>query len=479
MSRSIVRRPVSLYLAAMMLAVGAIGAVLTYHYRHNVDKCFMVALITVIGVVAVTALPHVRPVYPTAVGLALSVFSGYWSQFGVPIGVDRPLLIYGVAAALVQALPDSRPHRLPALSWVGWLLIFVGLYAIVSAGASGTLSQHASLFALLDQLSLVGFALFILAPTIFATERDRDILLVTLVVVGAYLGCVSLFEGLHFNSLVFPSYILNPSLGIHAGRARGPFLEAVANGMMLYTCGVAAAMGFAKWKMRRARAACLIVILLSALGIVFTLTREVWIGSAVATAVTMVAYKPLRRFVLPSAVCGVIVVLGALTFVPGLHTSASSRASDSRSVWDRLNSDAAGLRMVNARPLFGFGWYRFGDVGLSYYRQAATYPLTTVGRIHNVFLGVAVDLGIIGFAAWLLALLGAVGQALWRRGPPEAELWRVGLIAVAIDWLIVANFTPLTYALPNHVMWLWPGVVIAAAPAGTARRRERGAVTVG
>ena len=346
---------------------------------------------------------------------------------------------------------------------IGWVLIVLSIYAIVSADLSGTLVQHSALFALLDQLSLIGFALFILAPTIFATEYERNVLLITLVVIGAYLGWIALFEGLHINALIVPSYINNLSLGLHVGRARGPFLEAVANGMMLYTCGVAAAMAGAKWWDRKAvRLVCGLVVLLSGLGIIFTVTREVWIGSAAATLVTLGAFRRLRPFVVPALIGGLVVVVAALAFVPGLNRTASGRADDARSAWDRLNSDVAGLRMLDARPALGFGWYRFGAVSFAYYRQASSYPLTTVGGIHNVYLGLAVALGIVGFAAWLFALLGALAQGFTSRGPPDCDLWKMGLLAVAVNWMIVANFTPLTYALPNHIMWLWPGIVIAA-----------------
>jgi putative inorganic carbon (hco3(-)) transporter len=477
MGRSGFRRPTPWVLSAGALVVCLSGALLSYHYRHSVDKSFAVAVFTLVGIVAVVALPHVRPVYPVAVGLGLSVFSGYWGQFGVPFGLDRPLLMYGIVATLVQALPDVRRRSVPRLTVIGWVLIVLSMYAIVSADLSGTLANHAPLFALLDQLSLIGFALFILAPTIFATEYERNVLLVTLVVIGAYLGWIALFEGLHINALVVPSYINNPSLGIHAGRARGPFLEAVANGMMLYTCGVASAMATAKWWDRKAvRFVCGLVVLLSGLGIIFTVTREVWIGSAAATLVTLCVYRRLRPFVLPALIGGLVLVVAALAFVPGLHSTATGRANDARPVWDRLNSDAAGLRMLDAQPALGFGWYRFGAVSFAYYRQASSYPLTVVGRIHNVFLGVAVDLGIVGFAAWLFALLGALAQGFTSRGPPDCDLWKMGLLAVAVNWIIVANFTPLTYALPNHIVWLWPGIAIAAGSPRMALSALRPAV---
>ena len=59
---------------------------------------------------------------------------------------------------------------------------------------------------------------------------------------------------------------------------------------------------------------------------------------------------------------------------------------------------------------------------------------------------------------WGAALFYAIGAAIFRRGPPELRWWRVGLIAIAVQWFVVANFVPLGYALPNALLWLWAGV---------------------
>ena len=41
-------------------------------------------------------------------------------------------------------------------------------------------------------------------------------------------------------SLIFPRFILDESIGFHADRARGPFLQAVANGVSLNILGILA-----------------------------------------------------------------------------------------------------------------------------------------------------------------------------------------------------------------------------------------------
>src|SRR5947209_2467890 len=167
-------------------------------------------------------------------------------------------------------------------------MLLLLLYAVASAAWSGTLTQHEPLFALLDRLGLVPFLLFLVAPVAFKTEEQRRILAIGLVCMGAYLGLTSLFEAVGANSLVIPHYISNPNIGLHIGRSRGPFLEAGANGLAMFNCFLGAAITLPYWRGRpRIRALVICVMILCAAGLVFTLTRQVWVGASLGTVVGM------------------------------------------------------------------------------------------------------------------------------------------------------------------------------------------------
>ena len=58
----------------------------------------------------------------------------------------------------------------------------------------------------------------------------------TLIALG-YLCLIAILFLLGAKEFIFPRYILDESLGIHADRARGPFLQAVANGVTLEPAG--------------------------------------------------------------------------------------------------------------------------------------------------------------------------------------------------------------------------------------------------
>jgi len=452
-----------LVLPLAVLAAAAAGWLLGPHVGESA-RLFPLAVAGGAGLAAlVTALVLVDPAWILSGGLALSMFSGNWSYMHVPGPLDRVVILSGIAAVVIRSwvVPDAPPIQVRRLHWLLALLI---LYAVGSAAWANTLHQHAALFELLDRLGAVPFLLYLVAPAAFATHRQRTILLGTLVAVGAYLGVTAIFEVVGPHQLVFPSYINNPSLGIHADRARGPFLEAGADGLAMFTGLVASAMLLAQTRSRRLRSMLAGVIVLCLLGIVLCLTRQVWAGAAVGSVAALSLSAQLRKY-LPLLVAGVaILVAAAVLLIPGLNTKVSGRASAEKPVWDRLNSDSAALRMIESRPLLGFGWGEFPTVSFRYYHVARTYPLSAVAEVHNVVLSNAAEIGVVGVAMWLSAVAIAMTAPFRRRGPPSLEPWKLGMVAVAIAWFVQANFAPLSYAFDNYVPWLFAGIALGLLP---------------
>jgi len=437
--------------AATLLAAAAVGgAVGAARGEADGALAFAGSLAVAAGLVVGVS---VDPAITISLGLALQIFSGQFSHLGSPIGLDRVVLVFGIAVAAVRGIRDGQ--RRLRVSGVHLLLLAIGVYGLLSALWANRLVNNAG-FGLLDYLGLIPFGLFFVAPAVFHGKRERAILMGTLVVVGLYLGVTSVLETTGPSSLIFPSYIANPNVGIHYGRARGPFVEAAGNGLAMYGCAVVAAIALATWK--RARWLALLALATCVFGIIYCLTRQVWLAAALGTIVGMLSRPGLRAWLIP-AVAGTVIVIGsALAVIPGLSQRAEGRVNAERPVWDRLNSDAAALRMIEQRPLLGFGWYTFGEQSLNYYEQAPDRPVTTVGRIHNVFLSYATELGVPLLFAWVIAIGIALMGGLRRRGPPDLDLWRSGLVAFAVAWAVVANFTPMGYAFVHSLLWLWAGM---------------------
>ena len=394
--------------------------------------------------------------------LVAEIFSGNWGNFGVPGAVDRVLLVLGLIALVMggRKAVSERPLRLRPVHLV---LLAAAAYATVSSIGSHTFDLSTAGFALLDRFGLVPFLLFCLAPIIYRRERSRRFLLAVLIIAGAYIGLTNLFEGIGATSLVFPRYITDPAVGIHFGRARGPFVESVADGLSLFMCGVAAVIGMTVWRRVWVRVACAAVVGIAALGILLTVTRAAWIAAVVGTVVGMLAVKRAWTYFIPTIAATALAVVAALILLPGLQSRAGNRLNDESPVWDRYNTNNAAIRMIEARPLFGFGWQTFPITGAEYMRQADTYPIpNSTLEVHNVFLSHAAELGLLGSLLWIGAFLSAIGGAIVRRGPPELHAWRIGLLAIFAAFVSVALFGPLSYPLPNALIWTWAG--IAGAP---------------
>jgi O-antigen ligase len=185
----------------------------------------------------------------------------------------------------------------------------------------------------------------------------------------------------------------------------------------------------------------------------------------VATVLTLIGAKPLRRYAVPVILGGVAFVAVALAVFPQLNSRVAERRSAERSVWERRNIDAAALRMILDHPIAGVGLVSFSEHSETYFRQPSTYPLVAELKIgvHNVFLLLGTEIGLLGLTLFLLSFTLAIGRGLVSRAPPDLEPWRIGLIAIALCWVVTANFAPLGHVFADSITWLWAGVVLAGS----------------
>ena len=440
--------------AAALVALALIAAVLRGTSSANDAFEEAAGVLGAFGIIVLAC--ATRPAWPLSLGLALTSFSGHWGNMGIGLPLDRVLVVAGLLSTLVRARVRDK-HALRTRP-VDWLLALVALYAVVSAVLAGTLDDHIARFALIDRLSLLGFVLFFAAPIAFRERRDQEVLLGVLVALGAYLGLTALFETTGPDALVIPHYITDPTIGTHVDRARGPFTEAGENGLMLFATFVASVIAAVTWRSARARQLAVAVAALCALGVLLTVTRAAWLGAVAGTLIALMAARETRRYVVPAIAVSLLGVVVAFAAVPRLHERAQKRADDQRPLWDRQNSDSAALRMIAARPVLGFGWGRFRTDSFDFYRQSPDHPLSFVRNLHNVYLSVAVELGLLGTELWLLAIAVVLFGAIMRRGPPELRTWKLGLIAVATSYAVTAASSPLQYAGPTLLLWTWAGV---------------------
>jgi O-antigen ligase len=433
-----------------------------------------------VGVLVLRRLWELNPAVIMCAAIVLTIFSGAWRQMGLGgLPIDRLLLVIVLAQFLLRAPGIAHTPRLQIRN-VHLLMCVTLMYVLGSAVAAGTLKNEISMLSLFDQLGIAPYLAFLVAPTVFAGERERNMLLVTLVGLGAYLGMTAIFESLGPHALVFPRYIARVDAELAEGHANGPFQNSVAEGIALFGCAVAAMMAFARWHGRNRRLAGAVAAS-CVFGCFLTLERGVWIAAVVAIVLTALATRAGRRWLVPGALICVLAIGGALALSPALAGKTSQRASDRLSVWDRQNQTAAGLRMVQAKPLFGFGWNRYTTDSLEYFQLSPNYPLagysTTqkVLPLHDVYLSYAVELGLVGVLLWLSALLWGVGEAIFDRAQwaEDLRIWKLGLLALAVFFIVVGVFNPDQAPFPTMLLWVWAGVATGSESLALQAQRAR------
>jgi putative inorganic carbon (hco3(-)) transporter len=454
---------VALLASIAIVALRVTGTDVSDHARSTSILFIAIAAITACASIAYLAW-NVHPATLLVAGLIFSVFTPLWKDaLGIPgaLAPQRLLMVAGIASFIVRAPSVAGRPRI-RMRPVHWVLLIASVYGLLSALEARTLTDNSQFFRLLEAYGLLPFAIFVIAPIVFADERHREMLLASLVGLGFYLGLTAIFEVAGPSSLILPHYIADPSVGIHFGRARGPFLEATTNGFGLYIGAVCATGAVVLWKSFPARLFAVLTALLCAAGLLFTLQRSVWLGAIVATIVVGLARPEIRRFFVPLLLAATVAASAAYAVVPSgkLH----ERATDSETVWARKNLNRAGLNVLEAHPLFGAGWGEF--VPLTgrgrYFELAQDYPLAGVGNVlHNTFMSNAAELGLVGVTCWLAALLLGLWEGLRTRSrAPDGWFWKSALLAFAVFYVVVSNFIP-THQFPNTVFWLLAGVACA------------------
>ena len=309
---------------------------------------------------------------------------------------------------------------------------------------------------------VVPIVFFQLSQLVFADRNSIKKLEVYLLVVLAYLSLTAIFFLFDARGLIFPSYILDENIGIHADRARGPFLQAVANGVTILLLGLVV---LDSYRRGRLRGLCgLMVAVILPIAVMTTKTRSVWISFAGATLFLMFFSPSLRirhacRWL---ALTGLLCTIGGLALLPR-EDALASRLADRSPVEFRLSLYRAGWEMFKEKPLFGWS-SRTVQAELS--RRMSDFHQNEF-FFHNSYLEVAVKHGIVGLAFyfWVLWDLLRVGRRRTKLRSREIHflderfrpLWPV-FVGV---YLLNACFVVMNYQFVNGLLFTLAGVLAA------------------
>jgi len=363
------------------------------------------------------------------------------------------LLVLGVAGRAVVFR-----QRLFVVERATWPMI--GLTLLALASVSGRPFDHET-WCLLAAKCIVPFTLFHLARLVFIEKRHFRQFEIFALIVLAYLSFTAIAFLVGAKSLIFPTFILDESLGFQADRARGPLLQAVANGVSLNLLGLLALHAYQRGSVRGVRMAVLLASL--PVAILATMTRAVWLtfAGAVLTLIFLSQSRTLRR-----ACLGIVLAAGGGLAV-GLSSNQfggtlSDRLQERGPLEYREAVYAGGWEMFLERPLTGWGFNRMPAElprHVSGYNEKLLYP-------HNTYLELLVEFGVVGLALYLWLM-----WEMWRlgRGPvPPGErssfldagfhrLWPLLLGVYCLNALVVV----MSYQFANGLLFTMAGMLAA------------------
>ena len=366
------------------------------------------------------------------------------------------VLIYFVllrALLLKQRLQFAGSVQWPLLAIVVW-----SLFRLVSQPYS---SQSWSVFA---AKWLVPLLLFHLAGVVFKDESSLRRFEIFSWGALTYLCLIAVFFLFRWKALIFPRFILDQNIGIHADRARGPFLQAVANGMALSLLGLLALDSFRRHKLPKPVGTALFVLL--PLAILATKTRAVWLAAAVS--IVLLAFTSQNNRIRRVCLCAILVATAGFSFVfltmHGWRTF-SERFEESSPVEFRMALYRAGWDMIQERPMLGWNASEIQsqlEQRIDDFHQEAFY-------FHNTFLEVTVAYGLVGLGLYVWLIVDLLMLA--RRPFPERlyaasrgfldagfrSLWPMMLFVYVLN----SCFVVMNYQFVNGFLFTLAGMMAA------------------
>jgi hypothetical protein len=215
--------------------------------------------------------------------------------------LDRIAFVLLICGFVLRGALLRQPLRMERT--VVWPL---GVLLVLSLASLAAQPYEVKAWSVLVAKFLVPYALFHIARQSFHGQASRRRLEIFSLLVLVYLCFIAVAFFVGARGLILPRFILDESLSIHINRARGPFLQAVANGVTLNILGLIALDTYRRGRMPKLLGAALLLAL--PIAVLATKTRAVWL-SFLASAVALLFLNSDRRI---RRVCRYVLMAAAI-----------------------------------------------------------------------------------------------------------------------------------------------------------------------
>ncbi|ULB11727.1 O-antigen ligase family protein [Cereibacter azotoformans] len=213
---------------------------------------------------------------------------------------------------------------------------------------------------------------------------------------------------------------------------------------------------------------------LGTIALIFSFARSAAIAYAIVGI--CLAWRYRRSRYTPLAMFGVLVAaVGALPFIPAEYWERMATIFGGGGDWTlgrRLSYNLIGIQLFAERPVFGIGpgnfAERFNDPEFRFYPGR-----TLLGReLHNMYLSVLTQYGVVGAAAFYGMLGGALVALRRVLRAPASETLRIWALALGFGYsayLIASLFLPNEY---TKYTWILCGLCAALHRVNEKERQE-------
>jgi putative inorganic carbon (HCO3(-)) transporter len=329
----------------------------------------------------------------TALGVALLLWLGFAALRKAPpprrTMLDLPLLVFIAVSFVAALLSDRRGESLANLKNYGLMVVIYLIASLVTTRRSA-LRYFGALLASGTGVAAYGIAIYLMGK-----------------------GAGTL------------------------GRTAGPFSNAMTfGGILLALCSlflaVAVGSGVSAW-LRRAAAAGAAVCFVA---LFFSFTRSSWVGAVVSIVVILAFLR--TRWLVPFAAALVLFVV----LLPAPYRARVESIWNPRHMTNvhRLQLMKGGIAIIKDHPVIGVGTK---DLAEEYRRYKPPDAVQVFGHMHNIFLQIAVQMGLVGLAAfcWLLvSFFRVAARNLTLDLPPPERAWVVGSIGALAGFVVNGLF---------------------------------------
>ena len=382
----------------------------------------------------------------------------------LPISGLKVLTFLTLAGVVLNSAREPRRERLGTDELALRLAVLFGVALLVSS----VFAEHLDLAANSLRRSLSLLVLFYLVIRLTQTLRKVEILLVTIVVATLLSSLIVVWDFFHEGLLVTSLNEGEAPSGTNPSATSGATNLAPTHAATMLLAGTTLSLMLAL-RIPRWRLLAGLTALVGGAAQVLTFARAATLVFAFALVWYLFKFRGDHRFPL---VLGTFLVIaaGVIPFIPDDYWVTMSKIGDIGSGFSsdlslrrRMAYHVIGFDLLAQHPLLGVGPGNFGTFFIEEEYRWVPGRTLVPRAMHNMYLSVAVEAGLVAvacFAGMLLAALWGLVRVLKHARSEEARLLAETLLFSSVSFFLVSASVPNLF---NKYTWVLPGLAVALA----------------